>query len=119
MLPSLLPSMRHSVKGLDRKVVIAADVVIGAATLLQHWLRHYTDLGFGREQMLLLVHSNSNGAADPRGACSAGIVMAVLSLSAHQRQIRNSQGGLGGVCRHNSNRPRSCDEAAARSGCTV
>ena len=54
-------------------MVIAADVGIGAATLLQHWLRHYSDLGFGREQMLLLVHSNSDGAADPRGACSVGV----------------------------------------------
>lgn len=35
----------------------------GAATLLQHWLRHYADLGFRPEQMILVVHTRSNGTA--------------------------------------------------------
>jgi hypothetical protein len=39
----------------------AAGAVTGAATLLQHWMHHYLGLGFGRYQMLLVVHSNSNG----------------------------------------------------------
>jgi hypothetical protein len=75
--------------------------VAGAAILLQHWLRHYMDLGFGREQMLLVVHSNHDGAAClSNGVCSDWTTVTVLRLAyvLLRKQICNRWGRLTVCC---------------------